>query len=393
MRVLPKVHELALPPKGVVHEARRNNVALAVWSLLEGKRASLTAIGRGLEVAISDKHRIKRCDRLLGNEHLFAELPSFYAAVARRLLAGVRRPVLLIDWTSVHTHTLSLVIAVPVEGRAIPIYVELVGVPMPEQAMRRAERTALARLNLMLPHDVRPILVADAGFRSGFMRDVTDRGWDFVIRVRARTHIRLARGDWAPPRAIYAAARPRSAADLGQGELAKRPHPTSCRFILSRRPRKGPDRSRWYPTRLGNARASARRAAKEPLLLATSILDLGAAQLVALYARRMRIEETFRDAKTARYGWFLEVVRSRRPARWAVLWLIVTLAMLVVILLGMAAERRGLHRAFQANTTRAHRTLSWFTLGAFVLRRPPRHQLVVPNDLAFLAHLLGVPHD
>lgn len=390
MRVLSTVHDLTLPPRGVVHEARRRNIALAVGALLAGQRASLTAIGRRLDVATNDKHRIKRCDRLLGNPHVQAELPAFYGAIARRLLAGVQRPLLLVDWTCLHVHTQSLVIAVPVEGRAIPICVESVRVPMPEYAMRRAERAALARLRLMLPADSRPIVIADAGFRTGFMRDVTALGWDYIVRLRGHQSLRFAVGDWTPLRELFGQARPRRATDLGLAHLTKQRTPMPCRVILAQRPRKGPDRHRWYPRRAGNARGSARRAAKEPTILATSLRDTPPAAVLALYARRMRIEETFRDAKTARYGWFLEVVRSRRPERWAVLWLIVALAMLTVILLGMAVECSGLHRAFQANTEQRRRTLSWFTLGAHALRRPPPGHLT-PSSRLSLDHLVGMP--
>lgn len=390
MRVKQTLHELALPPKGVVHEARRDNVALAVWALLEGERASVTAIGRGLDIATTDKHRIKRCDRLLSNPHLHAELPAFYRAIARRLLANVARPILLIDWTSLHKHVQSLVVAVPVEGRAIPICVETIGVPMSEGAMRGAERTVLRRLRLLLPPCARPVFVADAGFRSTFIRDVIAAGWDVIARVRGTTHIRLADGVWRSAHSLHARAQACGARDLGNGRLARQADEvTPCRFILGQRPRARRLRRRWYPPRRGSAAGKAQKAAKEPWLLATTLTDLTPAHVAVLYATRMRLEETFRDAKCPRYGWFLDFVRSRRPDRYAVLWLIVAIAMLAVTLLGFAAEARRLHHCYQANTVRHRRVLSWFALGCLVLRRPPRSRLR-PPDPACLAHLLGI---
>ena len=57
------------------------------------------------------------------------------------------------------------------------------------------------------------------------------------------------------------------------------------------------------------------------------------------------------------------------------------LAFLVVTLLGMAAERRGTHRSYQANTEK-RRVLSFLVLAAAILRR---HSL----DLFSLDDLLG----
>jgi hypothetical protein len=50
------------------------------------------------------------------------------------------------------------------------------------------------------------------------------------------------------------------------------------------------------------------------------------------------------------------------------LLLLTTLAIIVVTLLGFEAERRHLHRGYQANTAK-QRVLSFFVLGLAVLRR------------------------
>jgi len=49
------------------------------------------------------------------------------------------------------------------------------------------------------------------------------------------------------------------------------------------------------------------------------------------------------------------------------LLLIVALAHAIVMLHGMLAEQQGLHRRYQANSTRTRRVLSWFALGRLVL--------------------------
>ena len=111
-----------------------------------------------------------------------------------------------------------------------------------------------------------------------------------------------------------------------------------------------------------------RQSALDPWLLATSMSDGDAASIVALYARRMQIEETFRDAKNHRFGWSLGDVRLSTPQRTAVLLTLAALAILVVTLIGMAAEQRGAHRAYQANTKKC-RVLSFLVLATAILRR------------------------
>jgi len=111
-----------------------------------------------------------------------------------------------------------------------------------------------------------------------------------------------------------------------------------------------------------------RQSALDPWLLATSLSDGDAAFIVGLYAKRMQIEETFRDAKNHRFGWSLGHVRLSTTQRMATLLVLAALAMAVVTLIGMTAERAGLHRQYQANTYRT-RVLSFFVLACAIIRR------------------------
>ena len=83
---------------------------------------------------------------------------------------------------------------------------------------------------------------------------------------------------------------------------------------------------------------------------------------------RLQIEETLRDAKNHRFGWSLGSVRLSTPARAAVLLALAAVAFLVVTLIGMAVERSGRHRAYQANTAK-RRVLSFLVLATAILRR------------------------
>ena len=77
-------------------------------------------------------------------------------------------------------------------------------------------------------------------------------------------------------------------------------------------------------------------------------------------------------------------VRLSTPQRMAVLLTLAALAFLVVTLIGMAAERRGTHRAYQANTEK-RRVLSFLVLAAAILRRNSLDLFSLADLLASLA--------
>ena len=109
--------------------------------------------------------------------------------------------------------------------------------------------------------------------------------------------------------------------------------------------------------------------------MASSLLEETAAEIDRIYALRMRIEECYRDTKSHRFGWSFEDARATTADRYAVLLLIATLAMFVVLLIGQASERKGLHVLFQANTIRSKRILSLFFLGRQMIHRPELQQV------------------
>ncbi|MGD4910011.1 transposase, partial [Xanthomonas citri pv. citri] len=53
-----------------------------------------------------------------------------------------------------------------------------------------AEKRFLHQLRRMIPDDVRPILVTDAGFRTPWFRAVSAMGWEWVGRLRGRTQVK-----------------------------------------------------------------------------------------------------------------------------------------------------------------------------------------------------------
>jgi hypothetical protein len=284
-----------------------------------------------------------------------------FLGMAHRLLRGAERPVILVDWTQACGTHVALVAAVPIGGRALPIYTEVH--PLKKLGNAAVEKRFLCALKAIVPPECRCIIVSDAGFKGPFFSAILKCGWDFLGRVRGTTKAIAATGEKISKQEFYARAST-TPIELGAfGLFVKQRIP--CRLVLVRKRRRpGPKR----PPPACKEERELRQSALDPWLLATSLSDGDAAEVVRLYAKRMQIEETFRDAKNHRFGWSLGTVRLSTPARAAVLLALAALAFLVITLIGMAVERSGRHRAYQANTEK-RRVLSFMVLTMAILRR------------------------
>ena len=91
-RILNKSLCLVTPQ---MHDSRRSALSACVASLFGGSSATVTRIGRGLSSNAKEKHKIKRADRLLSNHRLQGEVMTIYTSMARTLLEGIARPIIL----------------------------------------------------------------------------------------------------------------------------------------------------------------------------------------------------------------------------------------------------------------------------------------------------------
>jgi hypothetical protein len=338
-----------------VHVARVRVVLAAAFTLVKSGKLSLTSLGRAIAVRTAPKHGIKRIDRLLGNPKLHAEQLTFYRAIARRLISPESRPVLLVDWTAVTPEIWALVAAVCFEGRALIVYAETH--PISRYLKPDVNAEFLLRLQAVLPAGCRPIIVTDAGFRSPWMKLVVGIGWDYVGRARAPAKVRHDKGcAWSEIEDVWRNVRA-TPSDLGHYEIGRKSRYLT-RFVGIRK--RARSLSRPAIRDFGTARQL--RNAREPWILATS-LTCSAAKVIAIYRSRMQIEETFRDTKSTRFGLSLSQARTRSEHRANVLLLLASLAHLVAVLLGLAAEAAHIQFRFQANTVKIRRVLSLATLG------------------------------
>ena len=344
------------------------------------RRLTSAGLGRGIRGAVADKHNIKRVDRLLGNRKLHAEMGDIYGAMARKVLGRMRRPLISVDWTDAGNNFEALVATIAIDGRSLPIYGEVH--PIAKGTRTAVEMAFVVTLKeRIVPEDCRPIIVADAGFRCPWWQAVASVGWDFVGRISSLVKLAPANAQgydpenhllWRPARAFFSKATSR-AKNLGAYYVSRRNGLQASLVRYKNLPKKR--QGARSVTRKGVHPGSSsykkyQRRAQEPWLLVTSLKDADPRQVVKIYARRMTIEETFRDMKSHRFGWSYEDARCKSAKRIAVLFLIAALAMSALILAGWLAEKAKIQRHFSANTIRKRRVLSYFYLGNCILFSP-----------------------
>jgi len=174
---------------------------------------------------------------------------------------------------------------------------------------------------------------------------------------------------WRYTTALYREAT-RRVKHLGRCTLSHQ-RPYAAHLYLVRLSRRGRGRPLKAHGRGPNARRC-RKLYRDPWLLASSLPHTAgmAKRVVKLYAKRMQIEETFRDLKDERWGFGLAQARCYQHGRREVLLLIGALTLLALWLTGLAARAQGWMRHFQANTERRHAVLSLVFLGREVLNHP-----------------------
>lgn len=350
-----------------MHAKRREALGAVVSGVFRSGRLAVTSIGRAIGGSAKEKHNIKRADRLFSNEHVQAECTGIYTSLAQQIIAGVGRPIILVDWSDIDARRKFFLLraATPVHGRSLTLYEEVHELPTKEK--RITHREFLLKLKQILPQGCKPIIVTDAGFRVPWFKDVIALGWDYVGRVRNREKVKMTENTpWIGAKSLYAKAT--NVPKFLQEALLTQSNPLDCSLVLYKSKAKG----RVLLGKMGNKKcnrtsliASAR--AREPWLLATS-LTISAKQIVKLYSTRMQIEEAFRDLKCPRFGLSLYLNGTYKIARMRILVLLGSITTTFAWLLGKMTELSGQHRYFQANTVTHSRVLSTIFIGIQVFR-------------------------
>lgn len=376
-----------------IHGARRRVFALVVWAAMTGHALSLSRLARGVSRQRSGlKAGLKRVDRLIGSSRIDGEVDVVAQALLSSLCRWLSRLVIAVDWSAATPGGTFVELRAAVVwlgmGRGITVYQRVY--PAAKLGNAKAERALLNALRCWIPRTTRVIVISDAGFRTPWFRAVERLGWGWIGRVRSGNHVRHGGGEWQDARdwGRRASGQPWRQEDC---ELTQSKR-YACDLVRVRRTRVG----RIVYRRPGHgslpkAAAEARASAREPWVLAhsTELRDLRADEIVALYARRMQIEENFRDAKSLPFGMGAEIGRSRSALRLQALLLIATLAAFLLWHLGQLAEAEGLHRRYKV-TTRAARELSIITLAMLlcterIIDFTPHAERILHQRLGMLA--------
>lgn len=345
-----------------MHAKRRQCVAKLAEAGRKGG-LGLLRMSRVLGGETALRHRIKCCDRLLSNPHLNKERHQIYRAMNECVLPRQGRIGIIVDWSDLLAdgsgHLLRA--AAIVKGRAFIVYEEVhTGKDYGKLTVHRA---FLKKLRTVLPEDCQPVLVTDAGFRATWFNLASELQYEWVGRIRNRDNV-CAQGssEWAGCKTLYsrATARPQS---LGWFTYTKS-NRTQCRLaVIKKRPQ-----GRHCKTALGKKSRSAKSkksssAQVEPWLLAISpgLANLSAKNVVALYAGRMQIEQTFRDVKNGQWGLGLTSSQTRKHQRLAILLLLGALITYALWLIGLAAAGSG-YRIGYGSKKKAPTTLSTISL-------------------------------
>lgn len=359
------VHRFIERQLSTLHAARRRLLGELVVVVMAGGFLSQSQLARRLTNSARTKQAIKRVGRFINNRRLADEARHVGEALVAVLSGMSRCLVVAVDWSSASPGgrfvELRAAVTWPGAGRSLPVYQRVYSVARlgdPE-----AEFEVLDTLRSWIGRTVEVIVITDAGFRRPWFRYVEQQGWSWIGRIRRGASLYSPRHGWQSVSDWFerATSRPIRTSDC---RLTRRGR-FGCDVVLFRRRLKG-RRQRGAQGRPTSHKAAreARLSAREPWLLAHSssmTLRYRADEIVALYARRMQIEENFRDSKSPVFGMGFSVGRARAEHRLHGLLLIGVVAAFVMWHIGQLAEAEGLHRRFQL-TTRAARELSHLSL-------------------------------
>lgn len=355
-----------------MHDARRRVMGRLVWAAMLGSWLSLSRLARGVSGPdCSMKARLKRVDRYVGHARTGCEGEQVAQALLERLCRWLSPLVIAVDWSATSPGGTFVELRASVVwlgmGRGLTVYQRVY--PAAKQGNRIAESGLLASLAKWIPPGTRVIVLTDAGFRAPWFKAVAEQGWGWIGRIRGGNKVCSGDEDWREVVEFGCAAKPKPQR-FADSLLTKR-NRLHCDLVTVRCRRIG--RPRYQRPGHGSKKKTAMeagRSACEPWVLAHSIelRDLRADEIVALYARRMQIEENFRDTKSLAFGMGAQIGRSRSAPRLQALLLIGTLASFLLWHIGQIAEAEGLHRRFMA-TTRKTRELSLLTLAKLLCER------------------------
>jgi hypothetical protein len=269
--------------------SQQKTLTLAIAALAEVAHATSLAVAGHLAVQLGIQvgSGLTRFYGLLQNERI--EDQRLTAQLLRVVCPARHRALLALDWTEWH-HGLRMLVAAAVVGRrAMPVQAAAFSKTQIPRSQNLRETTFLQLLvHTLRALDQAAVVVCDRGFRRvSWLRHCQELRQAFVVRLVSEVMVETGTKGRRLLRAWHL--QPGQAVDLGGVSL--RQDGAVCVRVVGV----------WAP---GQA---------EPWWLATDVAD-PLPDLIALYDRRLTIEEQFRDTKGCRFGVRLEWTHLRTPA-------------------------------------------------------------------------------
>lgn len=104
------------------HKNRQNALLDATLALINGASLTLTSLGRYLPGAAQVKNKIKRVDRLLGNESLHCDIPLIFKDIINMLTQKLSLCFIAVDWSGYPSQEYHVLRAsLLCDGRSLPL--------------------------------------------------------------------------------------------------------------------------------------------------------------------------------------------------------------------------------------------------------------------------------
>lgn len=295
--------------------SQAKTLAAVVASATRVNRLSLANIGRAMKGTA--KHQIKRVWRFCSNDRV--ETADAMRGVLRRVLKKRKKSLLLaIDWVDIKGFQTLMVSAV-FKGRSIPLCWASCqrNVYDGHRSRNAFEESLLLVLRGMIPETVKVILLADRGFgRTALAGFCLKHQFDYLIRIQPNVKVKLKGFE---------------------GKLLDYPIRKGIDKVL----KNALYRSDGAVTQnvVIRWRKNLPEHRDECWFLMTSLTG-SASSLCALFARRMSIEQLFRDGKNKRNGWSLRDTQLTTADRLDRLILIMALAYLLLCGVGLLGREQ-----------------------------------------------------
>ncbi len=370
-----KLMELLLVYRGMIRVTILKNIALVTYGLVtlyHGARGgngwlSKAALSRCLPLGTGPKEREQRLYRFLRNDRLTPELLiPLHIALACGAKLRERLPMIL-DQTTIRGIE-TLLIGLVFEGRVLPIAFSCFMKKFIHKSQNVLEHSLILAAMSCFPVEFRPLLILDRGYaRVSLLIHLRQGGVPFLCRARRSVMVYL----------------PGRTQGQTLGRFKIKPGQLLRYSVLYHSQKKEPlDLILYFG-----------KGYKEPwYLLVPSGTSLTTKEIVDLYAKRMSIEQGFRDWKTHLGVRGLVFYGVNPAARLTRLLLAFSLSYLLCLALGSTKEAQAV-RAFveiQRRTPRhgTTRTLSVLSIGILRLSLK-RFSKQADRDLLKMLHRLS----